>query len=231
MELSNRYIGFMHSTATILCCILLVFSCQSGNQDSSTTDTVSNHSIQDKNGALLPEIQNNPVALKKLDSIPVPALKDTTGRDETGKDSIKFVRLFQLAANRLCRAEQEKNYIELASFTPEAIIRFYKSRQAYIKRMKMNDEDRPQYDKILAGPIQKIAPATDDQGFASAWYCLMPVRSYRKNAQGDDMVDVSWIGGQCDIQNQKVYFLNVTGLSREQIVQVMPDLTYVLDKK
>ncbi len=209
----------------------MFLSCQSGNQDSTTTDTTTHNALQGKDGALLPEIQNNPVALKKLDSIPVPALKDTTGRDETGKDSIKFARLFQLAANRLCRAEQEKNYIELASFTPDAIIRFYKSRQAYIKRMKMNDEDRPQYDKILAGPIQKIAPATDDQGFASAWYCLIPVRSYRKNVQGDDMVDVSWIGGQCDIQNQKVYFLNVTGLSREQIVQVMPDLTYVLDKK
>jgi hypothetical protein len=231
MGLLFRFTANMKLSCTFALCTILLFSCQSGNQDSTTTDTTTHNALQGKDGALLPEIQNNPVALKKLDSIPVPALKDTTGRDETGKDSIKFARLFQLAANRLCRAEQEKNYIELASFTPDAIIRFYKSRQAYIKRMKMNDEDRPQYDKILAGPIQKIAPATDDQGFASAWYCLIPVRSYRKNVQGDDMVDVSWIGGQCDIQNQKVYFLNVTGLSREQIVQVMPDLTYVLDKK
>ena len=226
-----RFTANMKLSCTFALCTILLFSCQSGNQDSSTADTVSNNTIQDKNGALLPDVQNNPVALKKLDSIPVPGLKDTAGRDETGKDSIKFTRLFQLSANRLCRAEQAKDYAELASFTPNSIIQFYKSKQAYIERMKMNDEDRPQYDKILAGPIQKIAPATDDQGFASAWYCLMPVRSYRKNAQGSDIVDVAWIGGQCNIKTQKVYFLNVTGLSREQIVQVMPDLTFVLDKK
>ena len=97
--------------------------------------------------------------------------------------------------------------------------------------MKMSDDGRPEYEKILAGPIQRIAPATDDNGFAAAWYCLIPVRSYRKDAQGKEIVDLSWLGGQCDIKNQKVYFLNVTGLSREKITQVMPDLTFVLDKK
>ena len=205
-------------------------SCQPGNKHNDA-ETEKSISKEDSLTLILPEIQNNPVALKKLDSIPLPTLKDTVGKDETGKDSIKFTRLFQLAANRLCRAEKDKDYEELSTFTPASIIRFYKSRSAYIERMKMSDESRPQYDKILAGPIQKIAPAADDQGFAAAWYCLMPVRSYRRDAQGNEVVDMSWIGGQCDIKNQNVYFLNVTGLSREQIVQVMPDLTFVLDKK
>jgi hypothetical protein len=209
-------------TATILC------ACQQGNKKNDDVESITK---EDSLTLILPEIQNNPAALKKLDSIPLPTLKDTAGKDETGKDSIKFTRLFQLAANRLCRAEKDKDYEELATFTPASIIRFYKSKAAYIERMKMSDESRPQYNKILAGPIQKIAPAADDQGFAAAWYCLMPVRSYRSDAQGNEVVDMSWIGGQCDINNQNVYFLNVTGLSREQIVQVMPDLTFVLDKK
>ena len=230
MELSNRYIGFMRSTATFLCCILIAFSCQSGkdgNNLGGETDTDKVDSVATK----LPFIQNDPLALKTLDSIPVPMLKDTINKDETGKDSLKFARLFQLAANRLCRAEQAKDYSELASFTPNTIIQFYKSKQAYIERMKMSDDGRPEYEKILAGPIQRIAPATDDNGFAASWYCLIPVRSYRKDAQGKEIVDLSWLGGQCDIKNQKVYFLNVTGLSREKITQVMPDLTFVLDKK
>ncbi len=212
-------------------CVAAAVACQSGKKDSETGKTDDVATKTEAEALVLPEIQNNPIALKKLDSIPLPLLKDTANIDETGKDSLKFTRLFQLAANRLCRAEKDKDYEELASFTPASIIKFYKSRTAYIERMKINDEGRPVYEKILAGPIQKIAPATDDKGFAAAWYCLIPVRSYRKDGQGNEVVDMSWLGGQCDIKNKTVYFLNVTGLSREQIVQVMPDLTFVLDKK
>ncbi|MFM7765263.1 MAG: hypothetical protein ACKO6I_06335 [Sphingomonadales bacterium] len=204
-------------------------ACQSGKKE-KTEDGV-NQQKADSLALILPLIQNDPVALKTLDSIPVPSLKDTANKDETGKDSLRFSRTFQLAANRMCKAEKDKDYFELSAFTPQSIIQFYKSREAYIERMKMSDEGRPAYEKILAGPIQRIAPATDDNGFAAAWYCLMPVRSYRKDAQGGDVVDVSWLGGQCDIKNQTVYFVNVTGLSREKILQVMPDLTFVLDKK
>jgi hypothetical protein len=221
----------MRTTATFLCSTILAFSCQSGKQESSTDDSTSKTGIQDKNELLLPEIQNNPIALKKLDSIPLPLLKDTVSMDETGKDSLKFACLFQLAANRLCRAEKDKDYEEIAAFTPTSIIKFYKSKSAYIERMKLNDESRPAYQKVLAGPIQRIVPATDDKGFAASWYCLIPIRSYRLDVQGNEVVDLSWLGGQCNIKTQDVYFLNVTGLSREQIVQVMPDLTFVLDKK
>lgn len=220
----------MKTSAFIAFSTLLVWSCQSGSQNKED-DNTSQAKQSDSLAINLPEIQNNPIALKKLDSIPVPALKDTAGKDETGKDSLKFARVFQLAANRLCRAEKDKDYEGLARFTPPSILKFYKNKSAYIERMKMSDENRPQYAKILAGPIRSIAPAADDQGFAAAWYCLLPVRSYRRDAQGNEVVDMSWIGGQCDIKDQNVYFLNVTGLSREQITQVMPDLTFVLDKK
>lgn len=214
---------------TALLFIFCLSACQSGKKEKA--DTENNVVKSDSVALIMPLIQNNPAALKTLDSIPLPLLKDTLNKDETGKDSIRFACLFQLAANRLCRAEKEKDYAELASFTPQSIIKFYKSKEAYIERMKMSDEGRPEYEKILAGPIQRIAPATDDNGFAAAWYCLIPVRSYRKDGQGNEVVDMSWLGGQCDIKNKNVYFLNVTGLSREQIVQVMPDLTFVLDKK
>lgn len=222
----------MKQAFTIIICVGLAASaCQPGKKDSEAGKTGEETTATEAETLTLPEIQNNPIALKKLDSIPLPSLKDTVNKDETGKDSLKFTRLFQIAANRLCRAEKEKDYDELSSFTPASIIKFYKTKAAYIERMKINDEGRPVYDKILAGPIQKIAPATDDKGFSAAWYCLIPVRSYRKDGQGNEVVDMSWLGGQCDIKNKTVYFLNVTGLSREQIIQVMPDLTFVLDKK
>ena len=221
----------MNQAFTIIVCVAIAAACQSGKKDHEEDKTGAETRGTETETLVLPEIQNNPIALKKLDSIPLPSLKDTANKDETSKDSLKFTHMFQLAANRLCRAEKQKDYEELASFTPAAIIKFYKTKTAYIERMKMNDEGRPSYEKILAGPIQKIAPAMDDNGFAGAWYCLIPVRSYRKDAQGNEVVDMSWLGGQCDIKNKNVYFLNVTGLSREQIMQVMPDLTFVLDKK
>lgn len=217
-------------TGAALILIIMLANCQTGSSDKNSATKV-NEVNSDSFSIMLPLIQNDPVALKTLDSIPLPALKDTSGKDDTGKDSIKFTRLFQLAANRLCRAEKDKDYNELSSFTPESIIRFYKSKATYIQRMKMSDEGRPEYEKILAGPIQRIAPAIDDKGFAQEWYCLIPVRSYRKDARGGKVVDMSWLGGQCNIKNQEVYFLNVTGLSREKILQVMPDLTFVLDKQ
>lgn len=219
----------MKNIGTAWLCIALLAACQSGKKEKSEVEA--NQQKADSLALILPLIQNDPVALKSLDSIPLPLLKDTVNKDENGKDSLKFARTFQLAANRMCKAEKDKDYTEISTFTPPAIIKFYKSREAYIERMKMSDEERPVYEKILAGPVQRIAPATDDNGFAAAWYCLMPVRSYRKDAQGGDVVDVSWLGGQCDIKTQTVYFVNVTGLSRDKIMQVMPDLAFVLDKK
>ena len=174
------------------------------------------------------EIERNPIAAKSLDSIPLPNLKDTARLDETGKDSLKFAVRFQTAANKMAKAEMSKNYALLASFAPENIIKRMGGREAYINRMQKLDENRPAYDKVIAGPIKTVAPAVDDEGFSSAWYCLIPVRSYRK-VDGKDVVDLSWLGGQADISGKGIYFLNVTNLSKEQIMQVMPDLRFVLE--
>ncbi len=207
--------------------LLILGSCQDGcNRKTDATARTKSDSLLSQ----LPAIQDNPAALRALDSIPPPTLKDTAGLDETGKDSIKYMRIFQLAANALCKAELDRNYELLAAFAPEGVIKRYGNKTKYIERLKSYDKDRPNiYKKILAGPAQRIAPATDDDGFAGSWYCLMPVRSYRTDASGKEVVDLSWMGGKTDLNGKNTCFLNVTRLSREQIQQVMPDLTFVLD--
>jgi hypothetical protein len=55
------------------------------------------------------------------------------------------------------------------------------------------------------------------------------VRSYATR-NGQEVVDMSWLGGEAAINNKKVHFMNVSGVPREKILQVMPNLSVVLDE-
>lgn len=206
----------------IIIASLLIGGCKNG------CNSTANKNLSDTNSYVDPKELENPLVAKNLDSIPLPDLKDTGKLDETGKDSLIFSRKFQLAANQMAKAEMEKNYDVLANYAPENILKKMGGREAYIARMKELDKNRPVYGKIIAGPVKKVAPAVDDEGFSSAWYCLIPVRSYRSE-NGKELVDLSWLGGQANISGKGIYFLNVTNLSKEQISQVMPDLRFVLE--
>lgn len=215
----------MHRIAALLLTpALLLFSCQGNNSDhKNESDT------KTPDTAAVPITDDtDPLLLKKLDSVPLPQVKDTAGMDETGKDSLYFAWLFQKEANRLGRAETGRDYQTLASFAPEGVLKKFGGRNQYISRLKAADENREPYEKILNGPVKRVAPAVDEEGFSGAWYCLMPVRAYRQ-VEGREVVDMMWLGGQADLGSKKVVFLNVTNLSREQIMQVMPDLRFVLD--
>lgn len=215
----------MHRTTSLLFLpALLLYSCQ-GNSKEKKDDT---DAILPDTAAVRIADDADPLLLKKLDSIPLPGIKDTAGLDETGKDSLYFAWLFQKEANRLGRAEMARDYQTLAAFAPEGVLKRFGGRDQYISRLKAADENRTSYEKILNGPVKRVAPAVDDEGFSGAWYCLMPVRAYRQ-IEGREVVDMMWLGGQADLGSKKVVFLNVTNLSREQIMQVMPDLRFVLD--
>lgn len=167
----------------------------------------------------------------KLDSIPIVRKLDTAGADEEVKDSMIFSIRFQEEANKLSRAERNKDYKTLVSYVPPELIKFYGSKETLIERIKKIDMEKkvPVYEKVISGPVKKIAASKDDKGYASFWYCLMPVRSFYKDANGKSNVDIRWLGGEIDVDGRQVYFLDITDKSREKIMQVMPGLTEVLD--
>lgn len=205
--------------------IFIAGSCKNGCRGSRTDKPDS----QDTSAVQISDY-NDPRELRKLDSIPLPALADTAGMDETATDSLRFAWLFQKEANRLGRAELARDYAALASFAPEGVLKRFGGKDAYISRLKAADAERTAYTKVLNGPVKRVAPAVDEQGYSSAWYCLMPVRAYRMQ-DGKEVVDMMWLGGQASLNGGKAVFLNITSLSREQILQVMPDLRFVLDNE
>ena len=217
-----RY-SFMNRLILFCSVTLLLLSCKNGcNNNSAETKP-------EKTKDLLQMDQTNPAELRTLDSIPIPQVKDTTGKDEEYKDSLVFAQVFQLAGNRLASAEMKRNYQSLGDFAPEGILKFYGGKDRYISRLKQADSGVAAYKKVLVGPVKMVKAAKDDNGYASAWYCLIPVRSYATR-NGQEVVDMSWLGGEAGINNKKVHFMNVSGVPREKILQVMPNLSVVLDE-
>lgn len=222
--------GILGIAATVLTTVL--FSCGSGK------DPDDNKSRQDKTPKtpqqILSELNlNDHNEVYKLDSIPVVRSKDTAGMEEERKDSLVFGARFQEEANKLSRAEKNKDYKTIVAYVPPEVIKFYGTKEKLIERLrKIDGENRvPKYEKVISGPIKKIAPSKDDQGYASFWYCLMPVRSFYTDASGKRAVDLRWLGGEIDVEGKTAYFLDITDKSREKIMQVMPGLTTVLDSE
>lgn len=213
----------MHRLISIALLCIVFSACNKG-----CNKEIDKEKILPKKRTLAELDQTNPAELRELDSIPVPAVKDTAGKDEEYKDSLVFASLFQQEGNRFARAEMQRDYKTLAYFAPEGVLKYYGGAAGYIKRLQTKDSGVAPYNKILIGPVKLLAPAKDDQGYASAWYCLTPVRSYA-DANGNKMVDMFWLGGEAEIKNKKVSFINVSRIDRNKLLQVMPNLSIVLD--
>lgn len=101
----------------------------------------------------------------------------------------------------------------------------------YMDRLKtLFATDKPQFDRIVSGPVKKIAPAIDDEGYGHGWYCLMPVRRFT-TVNGKKTMEMQWLGGQTLDMGKNIYFIDITGAPREKILQIMPDLRFVLDEE
>ena len=182
---------------------------------------------KDENGVLKTDTEStSPYS----DSIIPPSLKDTLGLDEYGKDSLKMCVAFQLAANKLSRAYMEKDVLTYSSFTPPEILKMYGGPEKYRSRVKeLLSQDHVEFDHIISGPVKRVQAAVDNDGFAHGWYCLMPVRNYIKK---DGKMEMQWLGGQTLDGGKTIYFLDITGKPKEQILQIMPDLVhFVLDQE
>jgi hypothetical protein len=165
------------------------------------------------------------------DTLAPTKVTDTAGLDEYGKDSLKLSALFQHAANDLSQAYLKKDAYTYAKYTPPVIIKTYGSADRYrAKVQEVLNSDPIVFDRIVSGPVKRIQAAVDDDGYGHGWYCLMPVRRFR-NINGKPAMEIQWLGGQTLDMGKTIYFLDVTGKPREQILQIMPDLRFVLDKE
>jgi hypothetical protein len=208
---------------------LLIFGCKNGckNGTSSQTD-------QQKDSALAAHADSvelaNAVNPLLVDSIKPPSLRDTVKLTDYGKDSLRMVVAFQLAANHMSRALKEKNALQFARFAPPVQVQKSGGENNYLQMLlRAFKEDQGVVSKVVAGPIKRVAAALDDSGYVHGWYCLIPVRRFVSYGNGDMEVEMQWFGGQTLNDGKKCYFLNVTKIEREKILSLIPDLRFVLD--
>lgn len=151
--------------------------------------------------------------------------------DPLAKDSVKLSIAFQRAANELGAAYLNKDANGYAKFCLPAIEKMAGGPAAYRAKLQsiFQDKKATQYFKILSGPIQRIKASLDDQGYLQGWYCLMPVKMFRRES-GKVMEDIKWMGGQTLDEGKTVYFIDITNVPPESIMQIMPDLRVVLVK-
>ena len=194
---------------------LLILSCSGPAPKPDGEDTI-------KQGVI---VDNNPMT---ADSITPSDIKDTAKLSEYGKDSLRMGIAFQRAANDMCRSIKTHDALGYLRFTPPNIIRVFGGKEKFLASLKKNFESETRYaERVVAGPVKRVAAAIDDEGYSHGWYCLMPVRQFLVDG-GNKVMDMQWFGGQT-LDGIHFYFINVTDVSKEHIAQLMPDLRYVLD--
>jgi hypothetical protein len=161
--------------------------------------------------------------------VPV-TLSDTAGMELIEIDSVKMLAAFQRAANRYSQAFLAKNAEVCAEYALPAMIKAnggidkYKNKlNAYFAR----DPIVP--DRVIAGPVERIGPKLDKEGYGHGWYCVMPVRRYI-TVEGKQMLDIQHMAGQTLDEGKHIYFIDITGMPWEKIEQVMPDIDFLVKK-
>jgi hypothetical protein len=208
----------LKNIATVTALTATLFSCnptsETNHSDSSTTNPYTNAAPGSETPA----------------GIAPPKYSDTMGiTDPMAKDSIKLTIAFQMAANDLGMAYINKDPNTYAKYTLPAIEKAAGGKSAYLQKLQsvFKDPNNPTYTKILSGPIQRTRARLDDQGYLQGWYCLMPVRIFRTEA-GKTLQDIKWMGGQSLDEGKTIYFIDITNMPPEKIMQIMPDLRIVL---
>jgi hypothetical protein len=204
-------------TALLLIPVLWL-SCGRGEEE--TTDVPPGDTIS--------AAENDPML---ADTLVPTSVKDTLNLDEYGKDSLKLSAAFQLAANELSQAYLKKDVFLYCKYTPPNIVEANGGPAKYRARVKeIFATDHVLFDRIVSGPVKRVQAAVDDEGYGHGWYCLMPVRRFR-TINGKPGMELQWLGGQTLDMGKTIYFLDITGKTRQQIEQVMPDLRFVLDQE
>lgn len=155
-------------------------------------------------------------------------LKDTAKLDMMGKDSLRMMQAFQLAANRYSQAFLAKNTAICAEYALPAMIKAYKGEENYKNRLQQFFQTDPiQPERIVAGPIDRIGVKLDKEGYGYGWYCIMPVRRYLTQ-NGKKVVDIQYMAGQTLDEGKKIYFIDITGMPLGKIQMLMPDIDCII---
>jgi len=224
MPITPLYLPMKFGPLLILCFFLV--SCKNGCNQTKVNPQDSAIVLKVDSAKFFAE-RNNPMT---ADSIMPPSLKDTAKLDEYGKDSLRLGVAFQYAANEMCRVLKQKNAAAYVKFTPPAVLTKYGGEKKFMASLnRFFQEETGEVDRIVAGPIKRVAASTDDQGYSHGWYCLMPVRRFIRSNTGEVAMEMQWFGGQTLDAGKHIYFLNVTKVPRDKILSLMPDLRFVLD--
>lgn len=186
------------------------FSCQ-GNKKEASDETVS---ARDK----------DTVAVIDLNQI------DTASLESLSVDSLKMCAAFQTAANEFTTGYKNKDAKIYVKYSHPAIVKMNGGMDKFIAKvgpfMKL---DTFKFAKMITGPVKRVEPAVDPKGKVAGWYCLMPVRRWITNNPKD--FRVQWLAGQTLNMGKDIYFIDITGIPKEKIYQLIPDFHFVLDKE
>lgn len=155
---------------------------------------------------------------------------DTSKLESLSVDSLKMCAAFQTAANEFTTGYKNKDAKIYVKYSHPAIVKMNGGIDNFIAKvgpfMKL---DTFKFAKMITGPVARVEPAVDQKGKVAGWYCLMPVRRWINNNPKD--FRVQWLAGQTLNMGKEIYFIDITGIPKEKIYQLIPDFHYVMDKE
>ena len=190
--------------------LLVFFSCQNNTKQPETAEI---------------KRDNDTVAVVDIQKI------DTSEMESFSVDSLKMCAAFQTAANEFTTGYKLKNVAIYAKYLHPSIVsmnggieKFKQKLVSYVK------QDTAQYRKMVTGPVKRVEAAIDPKGNVTGWYCLMPVQRWPLYGNKKE-IKVQWLAGQSLDHGQHIYFIDITGIPKENIYRIMPNFHFLLDKE
>lgn len=156
--------------------------------------------------------------------------EDTLKMESFSVDSIKMCAAFQTAANEFTTGYKMKNVPIYAKYLHPSIVKMNGGLEAFKSKIKTYiAQDTMRFSKMLTGPVKRVEAAIDPKGNVTGWYCLMPVRRWPLYSKKE--IKVQWLAGQSLDHGKNIYFIDITGVPKEKIYQIMPDYHFLLEKE
>ncbi len=156
---------------------------------------------------------------------------DTANMESFSVDSLKMCAAFQTAANEFTTGYKMKNVPIYAKYLHPSIVKMNGGIEAFKSKIKTYIyQDTMQFSKMITGPVKRVEAAIDPKGKVTGWYCLMPVRRWPMYGNKKE-IKVQWLAGQSLDYGRNIYFIDITGVQKEKIYQIMPDYHFLLEKE
>jgi len=155
---------------------------------------------------------------------------DTSRLASLSVDSLKMCAAFQTAANEFTTGYKNKDAKIYVKYSHPAIVKMNGGMDKFMAKVApFLKLDTFKFAKMITGPLARVEAAIDPKGKVSGWYCLMPVRRWITNDPKD--FRVQWLAGQTLNMGKGIYFIDITGIPKEKIYQLLPDFHFVMDKE